>query len=687
MAAAVPAQPTHVPAAPVSLLRAFCSALIFTFGAITLIADDVGSAMFFVLALLGLVAAFYPTAQAPVPREIKLVFFAVVLFFGVALLSYLVVDGSENGYKRLGRYARFLLAIPLYYILRRAQPNIAVLWWSVCVGAIVAGLAAMDTTWWHLWYAQSGRASGSVHPIIFGNLSLLLAALSLAATSYFARLHKLLIVIPLLSTFMGITGSFLSGSRGGWLAIPALALLFAWYGRDKLKAWQLGMLSLLFAAFCAAAWYAPQSGVRERVNVATQEIANYFSTHQAGTSVGARLEMWKAAWMIFRAHPVLGVGMGGFSVEKQALVDAGQLDPAVAPFLHPHNEYAAALATRGIIGLISLLLLFGVIGKVFYDIARRPDPDAQRIGFAGLVVVVCFAHFGLSGDTFDRALSITFFTMLVATLATLAPALSHTSRSPRTRRLSVIVIAKNEADRIEACLVSVSGWADEIIVLDSASTDNTLEIAQRYATRVEVTDWPGFGPQKQRALERAQCEWVLSIDADERVTPELRAEIDARLSVEPACVGYRIPWQVMSHGQVLDFGRSGRAPLRLFRREGARFTAAQVHEHVLLPAGTIGRLQARLIHDSHRSLRHALDKFAHYAWLWAQQRHACGRRSSVPGAFLHGAWMFTAIYFFRLGILDGRRGFLMAVLFAQYTFNKHAALWTLRVAAKQERQS
>lgn len=406
--------------------RTLCFALIFIFCAISLIADDIGSAMFFVLALMGFVAAFYPKQTEPLPREIKLVFFAIGLFFLVALLSYLIVDGTDNGYKRLGRYARFLLVVPIYYTLRRARPDIAALWWGVCVGAILAGLVAMDQMWWQLLHVQADRASGSVHPIIFGDIALLLAALSLAGASYFSKIHRGLLVVPWLAAVMGMCASFLSGSRGGWLALPALAIVFAWYARDKLRAWQLAMLGVLLTAFCLAAWYAPQSGVRTRIDVAKHEISAYFTEHEVDTSVGARLEMWKAAWMIFRQHPLLGAGMGGFSIEKQALIDAGKLDPAVASFLHPHNEYAAALATRGIIGFISLLALFGIIGKVFYDMARRPHPTAQLMGVAGLIVVVSYAHFGISGDTFDRTLPITFFTFLVATLATLAPAENKT---------------------------------------------------------------------------------------------------------------------------------------------------------------------------------------------------------------------------------------------------------------------
>ncbi len=424
MTAALRVPPPGATAAPAPLFRALCAALIFTFCAITLIADDVGSAMFFILALLGCAAAFYPAQHEPLPREIKLIFFAIGLFFLVALLSYVVTDGSENGYKRLGRYARFLLVIPLYYILQRARPGIAALWWGVCLGAIAAGLAAMDQAWWQVWYTQTDRASGSVHPIIFGNLSLLLAALSLAGAGYFAKIHRGLLVVPGLAALMGMSGSFLSESRGGWLALPALAVIFIWYAHDKMKAWQLTVLGVVLTGFCVAVWYTPQSGVHARIDEATQEISAYFTTHDATTSVGARLEMWKAAWMIFRQHPLLGVGMGGFAVEKQALIDAGNLDPAVASFLHPHNEYAAALATRGIIGLVSLLLMFGVTGKVFYDMARRAQPATQLAGFAGLIVVISFAHFALSGDTFDRALPITFFTFLIAILMALAPASS-----------------------------------------------------------------------------------------------------------------------------------------------------------------------------------------------------------------------------------------------------------------------
>jgi len=255
-----------------------------------------------------------------------------------------------------------------------------------------------------------------------------------------------------------------------------------------------------------------------------------------------------------------------------------------------------------------------------------------------------------------------------------SPALTNNHREAL---LSVIVITKNEADRIRACLESVHRWADEIVVLDSGSDDNTVDIAKHYTAHVFVTDWPGYGPQKQRALEKATGTWVFSIDADEQVSAALRDEIDDIINRSPREVGFKTPWAVMLYGQRLDYGRSGRAPLRLFKREGARFSDAQVHEHIILPPGTVGKTTGRLLHYTHRDFKHGIDKFNQYAWIWAQQRHKKGRRTGLLNALFHAAWMFTVIYVFRLGVLDGRRGFLMAVLYSQYTFNKYAALWSL----------
>ncbi|MDO9263246.1 MAG: glycosyltransferase family 2 protein, partial [Desulfosalsimonadaceae bacterium] len=224
----------------------------------------------------------------------------------------------------------------------------------------------------------------------------------------------------------------------------------------------------------------------------------------------------------------------------------------------------------------------------------------------------------------------------------------------RNYTLSVILIAKNEEDRIERCLRSVAPIADEILVLDSGSTDRTKEIAGQFTEKVFETDWPGYGPQKQRALEKVVGDWVLSIDADEELSPELCEEIQQTLAAGPPEVGFKLPWTVTVFGATLNHGRSARAPLRLFRREGARFTDALVHETVLLPKGKIKTLKGRLIHYTHRDFGHYLEKNRQYAWLGAKQRHAKGKKGfGLTGAVLRAVWTFFQIYIIRLGFLDG----------------------------------
>ena len=149
--------------------------------------------------------------------------------------------------------------------------------------------------------------------------------------------------------------------------------------------------------------------------------------------------------------------------------------------------------------------------------------------------------------------------------------------------LSVTIITKNEEDRIADCLSSVAEIADEIIVLDSGSDDKTVEICKRYTDKVFETDWPGYGIQKQRALEKASGDWVLAIDADERLTPELADEIRTVLDSNPEEVAFKTKWAVVVFGKQLNYGRSARYVLRLFRREGARFSEDIVHEKVILP--------------------------------------------------------------------------------------------------------
>lgn len=241
-------------------------------------------------------------------------------------------------------------------------------------------------------------------------------------------------------------------------------------------------------------------------------------------------------------------------------------------------------------------------------------------------------------------------------------------------KLSVIIITKNESANIRACLESVA-WADEIIVVDSASTDGTQEIAREFTPQVHVhADWPGFGAQKNRALDYASKDWVLSLDADERVTPELRAEIEAVL-LDARADGYEIPRLSSFCGRFMR--HSGWHPdyvLRLFRRGKARFSDALVHESVQLQ-GSAARLQQPLLHYSYRDFEDVLSKLNSYSSAAAAMLERRGKRGSLAQAVLHGLWAFIRTYFLRAGFLDGREGFMLAVMNAENSYYRYIKLW------------
>ncbi len=245
---------------------------------------------------------------------------------------------------------------------------------------------------------------------------------------------------------------------------------------------------------------------------------------------------------------------------------------------------------------------------------------------------------------------------------------------PAAERLSVIVIAKDEAAAIGRCLGSVA-WAGERVVLDSGSTDDTAAIARACGARVEITpDWPGFGPQKNRVLALATGEWVLSLDADEWVTPELAAAIRAALADPGPHAAWRMPRLTSFCGRFMRHG--GWSPdyvTRLWRRGRARFSDDLVHERVIVE-GSVGTLGPPLMHEGVTDLADALAKMDSYSTAGARMLLARGRRASLGTAVAHGAWTFLRVYLLKAAILDGREGFLLAVANAEGAFYKYAKL-------------
>jgi glycosyltransferase involved in cell wall biosynthesis len=245
--------------------------------------------------------------------------------------------------------------------------------------------------------------------------------------------------------------------------------------------------------------------------------------------------------------------------------------------------------------------------------------------------------------------------------------------------LSVVVITQNEARHLADCLQSVA-FADEWVVLDSGSTDETCDIATGFGARVERSDgWPGFGAQKNHALSLARGDWVLSIDADERVSPELALSIPAALQQAQAgatgFAGYemsrlsRFCGQWMRHGDWYPD-----RVVRLFRRTQGRFSNDLVHERLEVQGG-IGRLQGELMHETIPTLHDALDKMNRYSTGRALDKARQGASGGLGSALLHGAWAFLRCYVLKRGFLDGRLGFVLAVYVAEGTYYRYLKMY------------
>lgn len=251
--------------------------------------------------------------------------------------------------------------------------------------------------------------------------------------------------------------------------------------------------------------------------------------------------------------------------------------------------------------------------------------------------------------------------------------------------ISAIIITKNESANLEDCLRSLSGLADEIIVVDSGSTDNTVDIAKKHGAIVsETTDWPGFGPQKNRALDLASNEWVFSIDADERATPELIAEIKDALK-NPISDCYYSPRLSYYCGEFLKHG--GWYPdfvYRLFKKGSARFSDDLVHER-LIYSGTPQALKNHLIHYSYLRFEQVIAKINAYSSAGAKQAFESGKRATLLSAITHGFWTFFRTFVIRKGFLDGKHGLAMAISAGHTTYYKYLKLWHLGLVNKTKK--
>ncbi|MDP8161691.1 glycosyltransferase family 2 protein [Pasteurella skyensis] len=248
--------------------------------------------------------------------------------------------------------------------------------------------------------------------------------------------------------------------------------------------------------------------------------------------------------------------------------------------------------------------------------------------------------------------------------------------------ISVAMIVKNEQQDLAQCLDTVKDWVDEIIILDSGSTDNTAQIASDYGAKFYTnTDWQGFGKQRQIAQKYVTSDYVFWIDADERVTPELKQSIIQAVKDDRPNTVYKI-------GRLSEvFGReirhSGWYPdyvVRLYKTDFAQYGDELVHEKVHYPENTtIIKLKGDLLHYTYKNINHYLVKSASYAKAWSDQREQSGKKASLFQAITHSLGSFIKMYLLRGGFLDGKQGFALAILSSISVFSKYADLWARNI--------
>ena len=563
----------------------------------------------------------------------------------------------------------------------------------------------------------------------YGDLSAVLALFSLQLVLRGPQVWRR--VLGGVGFMAGLGAVALTQARGALLGVAlALAVLgLLWWlrrraqslagtesgrnGREERRPWWRQRQAVLAAVLGVVVLF----GATDYMGARFADIGPQSERFQAGdnnSEVGQRLALWGIALRAARHAPFTGVGFDGFGAETQRQRDTGELArDALVLYQGPHNEYLAGLSAAGIPGLIVIVLFFWaplVVGCRRFLRGQQTETALMLVLFTA-----SYAAFTMTDSLLDRQISLLAYVLLASWLMSasgpgaaaaglagmggpkggsgnIAPNVAAVSAGTVTTAdglsvpggLSVAIIACNEAHRIARCLQSVS-FADQIVVLDSGSTDDTVAIARGQGADVEVTpDWPGFGPQKNRALARCRYRWVLSIDADEQVSDALAAEILRVLREAPAeatVAGYWLRRSSRYCGQVIRHGLWGNdRVLRLFERQRGRFTDARVHESLVCD-GETRVLEGILVHDSVDSPEDARSKARRYAFLGAEALRARGRGGSLQGG-VHAGWSFVRGYLLRAGFLDGRFGLTLARLNAAGTFWKYH--WAALPEAKWE---
>ena len=380
-------------------------------------------AVLLLMAIYGFVTKKIRPTHYALHRSDYLVLFSFALITIIAWVSYAHFGFQDYAKQRVEKYTWFLLSIPVYYLFLYTKPRLEIIWLGVVIGCFVAfGRALLEE--FSLvdpiaWKEVKDRAHGSMHPIRFGDLSLLMGCIALNGAINLPKLKPLIRLIGIVGFFSGLGASILSGSRGGWIALPVLLGVILWF---KLRQEKSRKGFVIFSAiFLGLVSFVMSSDVvQQRMYDAMQEVKLYVEENQKWSPVGERIEMYKTALNAFIVHPVFGVGVGGYhpySIEysrEYNKLNKRKLPRGVTRWKNPHNEFLLHAATRGIVGLSALIFMMAIISLRGLLGGNVGVKEASRFSSVNLILLgVGFSIFGLTIALFEHKDFLLFFLIYV----------------------------------------------------------------------------------------------------------------------------------------------------------------------------------------------------------------------------------------------------------------------------------
>ncbi len=391
----------------------FIAISLIVYPATVLLVPKLNGIVFGLFSLLGLHFLFKNRHEAmSVNRDEIKFYLSIGVFFLIALL---ITMNAGFVSKIMSKYLHILLIIPIYIYLRHIGIKQFYLWYGLVVGAFMSATIAI----YDVRILNMPIAHGFINPIQFGDMSLVLGCMAIVGFGWFRQRSQWKVVLPVLAFLCGLVASILSGSRGGWIALPFLVALFFWYIRlyfsFKCKLVSALLLMLIFVGIYAT----PQTNVKHQIDITINNMQQYseseVSSAKRANSVGQRLEMWQASLKIFLDNPLLGVGWGRYKENYQLQVDKGLRNATSSIYIHPHSEYFLALASAGIVGFIALMTFFLVPAWLFIKVINQgKTADVRRLALAGLVLIVAFMVFGLTEPLLYRTRTVNFFSFYLA---------------------------------------------------------------------------------------------------------------------------------------------------------------------------------------------------------------------------------------------------------------------------------